>query len=172
MEELKLVLQHLKQPEYVHVLLNPIPVYGTAMGIVALVVGWISRQKQAQLAGLVVLFLASISAWPVVHYGQQSYDRVYAMSNQDAQKWLDVHMERAERWEYLFYATAGLAAASMAALWKYPKASIPLSAVTLALAVACAVVGAWIGHAGGQVRHSEFRDGPPPSPAIHKDDHH
>jgi len=161
MEELKLVLQHLKQPEYVHVLLNPVPVYGLAVGLVALLGSLFTQSRVAKIIGLGLIFMAGASAWPVIHYGQASYDRVHAMSNDDAKQWLDLHMERAERWEYLFYTTAGLAAASMAALWKFSKASIPLSVVTLVLAISCLGVGVWIGHAGGQVRHSEFRDGPP-----------
>jgi len=172
MDELNLLLRHLKQPEYVHVLLNPLPVYGAAIGIAALVVGWITRQKHAQLVGLLVVFIACLSAWPVIHYGREGYDRVYAMSNEDSRKWLEAHMERAERWEYLFYGTALLSTVSVAALWKFPKATNLLLVATLVAAIACAVVGAWIGHAGGQVRHSEFRDGPPPSPAVHEDDHH
>jgi hypothetical protein len=164
MDELKLLLQHLKQPEYVHVLLNPLPVYGMGMGVIALLAALFTRSRGAKIIGLGLVFLAGVSAWPVIHYGQAGYDRVYAMSNGDAKQWLDLHMERAERWEYVFYVTALLAAVSTAALWKFPKATSPLLAATLMAAIACIVVGAWIGHAGGQVRHSEFRNGPPPAP--------
>jgi hypothetical protein len=36
---LESVLKGLEQPEYIHVLINPLPVYGLAMGLVALMIG-------------------------------------------------------------------------------------------------------------------------------------
>lgn len=48
MTELHDFLQQLRQPEYVHVLLNPIPVYGMASGILALVVALILRSRPSR----------------------------------------------------------------------------------------------------------------------------
>ena len=36
-------------PEYVHVLLNPLPVYGLAIGVLALCAGLLARSRQLQL---------------------------------------------------------------------------------------------------------------------------
>ena len=36
-------------PEYVHVLLNPLPVYGLGMGVLALCAGLLARSRQVQL---------------------------------------------------------------------------------------------------------------------------
>jgi hypothetical protein len=169
MSELEHLLQQFKQPEYVHVLLNPLPVYGLAMGVLALVVALLLKSRQAQLVALILIIVASASAWPVVKYGQRGYDRVYAMSYADAQQWLDVHLHRAERFQYLFYATALLAAAALAVPQTFPRATIALIFVTIVTSMCAILAGGWISHAGGQVRHSEFREGPPPaSPARHE----
>ena len=32
-------LKGLKRPEYIHVLINPLPVYGLAMGLIVLIIG-------------------------------------------------------------------------------------------------------------------------------------
>ena len=154
-------LQQLKQPEYVHVLLNPIPVYGTLCGILALVIGLLLRSRPAQIAALVLVILASLSAWPVSEYGERAYDRVYSMSNSDSQKWLDAHMRRADRGVYVFYATALVAATALILPLFRSRAQIPLALATLVLALVALAVGGWISHAGGKVRHSEFREGPP-----------
>ena len=164
MAELHLILQHLKQPEYVHVLLNPLPVYGLVLGVVALVVSWIARNRAAQAIALLIVALAGVSAWPVVEFGERGYDRVYAMSNKDAQQWLDVHATRASRLAPVFYAVAVLAVVTVIVPWKFPKTNNALLAVTLAATLVALGIGGWIGHAGGQVRHSEFREGPPPEP--------
>ncbi len=167
MTELHQFFQHLKQPEYVHVLLNPLPVYATAMGVVALGVSLAMRNRQAQIIGLIILIIGCVSVWPVEEFGEHGYDRVYSMSNHEAQQWLDVHMHRADQCAPVFYATAVSAALAILAGWKYPNVALKLTVGTLALSIVCVGLGGWIGHAGGQVRHSEFRDGPPPKPVEH-----
>lgn len=52
MNELHQLLQSLKQPEYVHVLLNPLPVYATALGVIALAVALLARSQPPQRLGL------------------------------------------------------------------------------------------------------------------------
>ena len=56
-------------PEYLHVLLNPLPVYGMAMGVLALGAALLARNKAAQVIALGLVVIAAASAWPVAHYG-------------------------------------------------------------------------------------------------------
>ena len=154
------LFQQLRQPEYVHVLLNPIPVYGTLCGILALIVALILRSRPAQVVAYVIVVLATLSVWPVSEYGEHAYDRVYSMSNSDAQKWLDVHVHRADRGVYVFYATALVAAVALILPSFRPRTQTALAVATLVLAIAALAVGGWISHAGGKVRHTEFREGP------------
>ncbi len=171
MTELHEFLQQLRQPEYVHVLLNPIPVYAMASGVLTLIVALILRSRPAQITAFVVVIFASLSVWPVGEFGERASDRVYAMSNKEAQQWLDVHMHRADLGEWVFYVTAAIAAAALVAPRFRPRAQLPLAFATLVLALVSLGVGAWISHAGGKVRHSEFRNGPPPNPVPHEEEH-
>jgi len=140
MTELHDFLQQLRQPEYVHVLLNPIPVYAMASGILALVVALILRSRPAQVTASVVVIFAALSVWPVREFGERASDRVYAMSNREA---LVVPRFR-------------------------PRTQLPLALATLVFALASLGVGGWISQAGGKVRHSEFRNGPPPNLVPHE----
>lgn len=171
MTEFQMLLQHLKQPEYLHVLINPFPVYATVMAITALAISTFWMNKHAQVVSLILVVIACASVWPVIHYGQAAYDRVYAMSDMAAQQWLDLHMKRAEQFQYLFYATALVALAGIIAAWKWPLALKRLCWAALFMSVASLSVAGWISHAGGQVRHAEFRAGPPPHPVAHEEEH-
>ena len=162
-----MVLWHLRQPEYIHVLLNPLPVYATGMGVIALAGALLLKSRAAQIVALAIVLIGTASAGPVIYYGHRAYDRVYAMSGPDAQQWLDLHEDRAEDGAWVFYLAAALAALGMAAPWKFPKTARPLGMAALLAAVAALGAGACISRAGGQVRHSEFRDGPPPHPVVH-----
>ena len=80
-------LKGLEQPEYIHVLINPLPVYGLAMGVIGLIIGLVLRSREARTCGFALILIASASAWPTLHYGQQGYDRVKAMADSEGQKW-------------------------------------------------------------------------------------
>jgi hypothetical protein len=171
MTEFNELLQQLRQPEYVHVLLNPIPVYAMVSGILALVVALILRSRPAQITAFIVVIFAALSVWPVGEFGERAYDRVYSMSNKDAQQWLDVHAHRADIGERVFYVTAAVALVALVAPRFRQRTQLPLALATLVLALASLGVGAWISHAGGKIRHSEFRNGPPPNPVPHEVEH-
>jgi len=156
------LVRDLRQPEYIHVLLNPLPVYGLLVGWVGLVIGLALRSRRAQIATLTLVLLSSISAWPVYEFGQQSYDRVLSMTDEAGEAWLDEHMHRAENLIWVFYALAALSAFGIAAPIKWPKSSTPLAVAVILLGAVTLGGGAYIAYAGGRVRHREFRNEPPP----------
>jgi len=156
------VIEALKHPEYVHVLLNPLPVYALSMGILAMTLAFFLRSKQAQIAGLIIVILSCSSAWPVVYFGHEAERHLQDSLNQESKAWLEQHMKRGETGAYVFYATALLGIAAMVARAKFVRTKKTLVALTFAGALASFGLAGWISHAGGQVRHSEFRQGPVP----------
>lgn len=158
--------EQLGRPEYVHVLINPLPVYGLALAIVGLVIALIARNRVALVIALILVLLSSLSALPTYLYGEAAYDRVIAMSDDEGGQWLDEHMARGEKFIVLFYALAGLALIAIVLPAKWPRTSMPLALVTLAVALFTFALGVWIAYAGGRVRHKEFRSGPPPPPRV------
>lgn len=64
------ILRDLRQPEYVHVLLNPLPVYGLAVGLIGLLVAICLRSRAATVVALVAVFVSAAAAWPVYEYGE------------------------------------------------------------------------------------------------------
>lgn len=159
------LLRDLRQPEYIHVLLNPLPVYGLAVSWLGLIIAVISRGRRAQIATLALVLLCALSAWPVFEYGQRGYDPVLSMSDEPGQAWLDAHKERAEKLIIFFYGLAALAAVALVAPLKWPKSSVALAASVILLGAIVLGMGGYIGYAGGKIRHREFRNGPaPPKP--------
>lgn len=144
-------------PEYIHVLLNPIPVYGLAMGLPALTAALLARNRTAQSIGLGLVILASITVWPVTHYGEGAFKKIRGQADKTGQQWLDEHMERAEKLVYFFYATAFFGVVALVSRRKFPGAATPLAVTTLFFGVASLGAGGWIAKAGGQIRHPEFR---------------
>ena len=165
------IFKHLNEPEYMHVLVNPMPVYGLSMGIVAMIGALIYRKRPVIVIALVLIFLAGISAWPTYHYGQAAYDRVKSMSDTVGGQWLDEHMARAEKLIYAFYVLAAVAVAGLLAPLKWPRSSTPLAITALVLAVSTLGIGGWISYPAGHVRHKEFRFEPPPTAKAEEHTH-
>jgi len=156
------LVRDLRQPEYIHVLLNPLPVYGLLVGWVGLIIGLVLRSRSAQIATLSLVLLSSTSAWPVYEFGEQGYDRVLSMTDEAGEAWLDEHRYRAENLIWVFYALAALSAFAIAAPIKWPKSSMPLAVAVVLLGAVTLGSGTYIAYAGGRVRHREFRNETPP----------
>ena len=156
------LLRDLRQPEYIHVLLNPLPVYGLLISLIGLVLALILKSRRAQIATLTLVLISSASAWPVYEFGQQGYDRVLSMTDEDGGAWLDEHRERGEELIWIFYALVALSAIALAAPIKWPRSSLPLALAVVLLGAVTLGSGAYIAYAGGRVRHREFRNEPAP----------
>jgi len=159
------ILVHLRQPEYVHVLLNPLPIYGIPLGALALAVAMFLRNRRAHITALIILLIGAGSTIPVVHYGDAGYDVVDSqMSNDAADAWLDAHGQRAMRAMPFFYALIAVTLAALLIPWKWPKSAMILNSLTLVMAIIGFSLAGWIAYAGGQAMHQEFRVGMPPEP--------
>ena len=160
------LLRDLRQPEYLHVLLNPIPLYGLAFALFGLVAATYLQSRGGQLAALVLIFASAIFVWPVVRQGDLAYSPVLAMADENGQAWLKAHVHRADQLIWLYYTLAGLAAAAIFVPKKWPKTALPLVIATMVLALVSLGAGAYISHAGGKIRHHEFRNVPPPQTDV------
>jgi len=155
-------LRDIRQPEYLHVLLNPLPVYGLAVALLGLLIAIFLRSRRGQIVTLVLILVTSGSAWPVFELGEQSSDRVLSMSDEQGGAWLKEHERRADQLVVFFYVLAALSLAALVIPWKFPRSRLPLALTTLILGFAILGMGAYIAQAGGKIRHREFRNVPPP----------
>ena len=165
------LLRSLRQPEYVHVLLNPLPVYGLLIAWIGLLGAFFSKSRRAQLVTLVLVLISSLSAWPVYEFGQQGYDRVLSMADEDGRAWLDEHRDRGGDLIWIFYALAVLSAIAIAVPIKWPKSSAPLVITVILLGAVTWGTGGYIAYAGGKIRHREFRNEPAPPKRPQQDEH-
>jgi len=156
------ILRDLRQPEYLHVLLNPIPVYGLAIALFGLIAATYLRSRGGQLTALVLIFACAISVWAVVRQGDLAYNPVLSMADDDGQAWLKAHVHRADELIFFYYALAALSAAAIFVPKKWPRTARPLVFATMLLAFVSLGAGTYIAYAGGKIRHREFRNTPPP----------
>lgn len=155
-------LRDLGKPEYLHVLLNPLPTYGLGIALAGLVAALLFRSRGAQTLALAGIVLFGASAWAAAHYGHAAYDRVYSMSDDEAQLWLNWHAYLGDRLVWADTAAAVAALATLVALRRFPRRAGAALAGTLVLGALALLFGAFLAFVGGKIRHPEFRHGPPP----------
>jgi hypothetical protein len=165
------MFSELQQPGYLHVLINHLPIIGTAMGVVAMLIGLALRARKALLPGLAIVLISGISAWPVYETGSAAYKSIRKIADDPGSDWLDEHMDRADSTVWTFYAMAGIAGLAIFVPLRWPRTSIPLAAAATLAAVACTGVAGYIAQPGGLVRHTEFRPPIAPEPAAPHHDH-
>lgn len=165
------LLQDLSQPEYVYVLINPLPVYGLGVGVLALAISLFQRSRPAQVTALLLIAVCSSIAGPVAHYGGEAYDRVLSLSDAQGQEWLKAHAERADRFIVYFYALAAVAVATVLVPLRWPQAARSLTIISLLCACAVLGLGGYIAYAGGKIRHREFRNETAPVTPVEQDEH-
>ena len=156
------ILRDLRQPEYLHVLLNPLPVYGLAIALFGLIAATYLRSRGGQLTALVLIFATAISVWAVVRQGDLAYNPVLSMADEPGQAWLKAHAHRADNLVFLYYALAALSAGAIFIPKKWPRTARPLVFATMLLAFVSLGAGTYIAYAGGKIRHREFRNTTPP----------
>src|SRR5260370_42584083 len=88
-------LHILKRPEYIHVMLNYLPIYGTILGALALAISLVLRSRAAQITALILTLIAGVSAYPVFVSGQRAYKTIRGMSDDAGADALDEHMDPA-----------------------------------------------------------------------------
>ena len=162
----------LNRPEYVHVAINHFPLIGLLAAMLALVIGLVAKSRPVLLTGLGLTAAMALSIWPVYAYGEAGFDRVLSMADEAGEAFLKYHAHLAHRWAFLYYITAGLAAAGLVLAWKRPRTLIPAGIIVLFFGILSLCAGIAIAHAGGEVRHREFRSGPPPAVEHERGDSH
>ena len=152
----------LDRPEYVHVLINHLPLIGLLVGMVSLGCAIGLKNRGAIFLGLALVALLSLSACVVSYFGEEGYDRVLSMADENGQAFLRYHQHLADRWIFLFYVCAAVALMGIVFGWKWPRWLTPISILTLLLGAGALAAGILIARSGGEIRHREFRSGPPP----------
>jgi hypothetical protein len=167
---LELFLRALRQPEYIHTLLNPLPIYGLGVGLLGLMIALLLRSRPAQIATLAIILVCSSAAWPVYVFGEKAEDRMEGIVDDAGRRWLHEHEERAEKIIYAFYALALLTVVALLAPLRWPGMATPLSLAVLVLSMVALGLGGYIAQAGGKIRHPEFRTELPPEEVSERED--
>ncbi len=156
------LLKALQQPEYVHVVLNHLPVIGLLAGLLVLAISIFQKSRTTSIASYIVILIMALSVIPVSEFGEKAVDQVESLLDAPAHQWLHEHQERAEKTSWVFYATALAAAGGLFLPRFIPKSALFFLWTTLLVGAVALAGGIWTAAAGGKIMHREFRYSLPP----------
>ncbi len=146
---------------HLHLLLNHLPVLGTAFGLGLLLFGLWRTSNELKKTALGVFVLVALAAVPVYLTGEPAEEGVESLPGV-SKSMMDSHEEAAG---VAFVAVLVLGVASLGALVGFrPGKSLPAWCGNSVLVAALIVGGlmAYVANLGGQIRHSEIRSGTAP----------
>lgn len=76
--ELTGLWQSVRDPQYAHLLLESLPLYGLGIGVTFLIVAFLVGEKKTRLLALTVIGLSCASVWPYLSFLQEATPRILA----------------------------------------------------------------------------------------------
>ena len=158
-------------PAHLHLMLNHLPIVGTAFTLVLLVMGLLTKSEQIKRAGLVFLVLIALLAVPTYLTGEPAEESIQKLAGISG-GFIEQHEEAAQT---AFIAQIALGVAALIGLLISRRGRpLPnwLAGGLLVLTLAIAGLMARTANLGGQIRHPEIRTSQAPaSPAHEKEEH-
>ncbi len=78
LRELTTLWQSVLDPEYAHLLMESLPLYGLAFGVTLLIVAYVVNERKCRMLALGLIFLSCASVWPYLDFRLKATPRILA----------------------------------------------------------------------------------------------
>src|SRR5450631_1000699 len=72
---------------YVHLVINHLPIFGTLMGLLALLLALIWKSDASRRIAMILLLVSTAGAWPVFQSGQNAYEDGRIIADDPGEHW-------------------------------------------------------------------------------------
>lgn len=142
---------------HLHMIGNHLPLFAALAAVLLLGAGLIGKNPSLARAGLIACLIAGIGTWAAVYSGERAEDWVNDKPGV-TEELVHEHEEAAERTRFAAFPLGALALVAL--FWKKgPQRGLHLALLLLALATT-GLMGL-AANLGGEIRHTEIREGAP-----------
>lgn len=145
---------------HIHLLLNHVPILGSFFGFLLLVVGLIMKNRVLERAALVTLIVTCLVGIPAFLSGEGAEERVEHLGDV-SESYIEQHEEMATIAFWMMNITGVTALLTFALSLVKGSRNPRLTLITMLLAIVTFGTMVATGNYGGQIRHSELREGAP-----------
>lgn len=127
-QELTTLWTSIRDPEYLHLLLEPLPLYGLGFGLAFLAVAFLFRELKCRLLALVVIAASCASVWPYNELRAKATPRILATRSPDFAPLIIQQTQRRRDCAWPYYLLSALSLTALA-LTKRPQGRLMLLVV-------------------------------------------
>jgi hypothetical protein len=114
-EELTYLWTSVRDPEYLHLLLESLPLYGLGIGLLFLIVAQLTGEGKSRMFALLVITLSCASVWPYQALREEATPRILATRDPSLGPLIREQTERRNRYNWAYYTLAAAGAVTLVA---------------------------------------------------------
>jgi len=128
--ELTTLWQSICDPEYLHLLLEPLPLYGLGIGLTFLIVAFVFGEVRSRMLALTIISVSCASVWPYLDLRDKATPRILATRSPDFAPLIKEQTQRRRDWAWPYYMMTLSSCAALAAM-RTPKGKLLLFFVVI-----------------------------------------
>lgn len=112
-QELTTLWLNIRDPEYLHLLLEPLPLFGLGLGLTFVIVSFVFSEVRSRMLALAVICLSCASVWPYVDLRDKATPRILATRAPEFSQLIQEQTQRRKDWSWPYYLMAVLSLAAL-----------------------------------------------------------
>jgi len=157
--------EKLKDPEYLHLLLEPIMIWGLAIGVIAFLFAFFFGERKMQLVALAVIIASSLAVGPYLKQRAQSDERVVKLRG-DVKELIEESQERRRDSRGAYMLVAALAGLTMLMGAHKGMPGMVAGIGTALVGTIVVIHGAWLHLKDAEIYHPNIRVAESATPAA------
>ena len=141
-----------------HLVVNHLPIIFPLVGVIVMITGFISKSETVKRTAFMIFILGALAAIAAMTTGEGA-EEVVEKINGITENYIENHEETAETFAFLSYILGGISLFGLYASLKQKTFSTIISISTLVFAFVVLFFAKQTGTTGGEIRHTEIRDG-------------
>lgn len=102
--ELTTLWQSICDPEYLHLLLESLPLYGLGLGLVFVIISLVFGEIKSRMLALTVICVSCASVWPYIDLRDKATPRILATRSPEFAPLIQQQTQRRKDWSWPYYA--------------------------------------------------------------------
>lgn len=141
-----------------HLVVNHLPIIFPVVGVLVMVTALISKSEAVKRTAYLIFILGAFGALAAMSTGEGA-EEVVENINGVTENFIETHEEKAETFALLAYILGGISLIGLWASFKQKTFANILSALSIIFAFVVLFFGKETGTSGGEIRHTEIRNG-------------
>lgn len=141
-----------------HLVVNHLPIIFPIVGVIVMITGLISKSEPVKRTAFLIFIMGAFASIAAMTTGEGAEEIVENISGV-SESYIKTHEETAETFALLSYILGGISLIGLWASFKQKSISNTITIATVVFAFVILFFGKQTGTTGGEIRHTEIRNG-------------